>query len=81
MTARNFNLQAWELVDRLDHIEEQLGELFPDRYVPFARAAAEGVPAEVIELVGAGNKLAATQAYMKHAGVGIKEAKGVVDAL
>jgi ribosomal protein L7/L12 len=81
VTDRNFNLQAWELVDRLDHIEEQLVGLFPDRYVPFARSVAESVPADVIELVRAGNKLAAMQVYMKHAGVGMKEAKGVVDSL
>ncbi len=81
MTDRNKNLQAWELLDRLDYIEEQLGSLFPDRYVPFADATAAKLPPEVIELVRSGNKLAATQAYMKHAGIGIGEAKAVIDSL
>lgn len=81
MTDRNMNIQAWELLDRLDYIEEQFGLLYPDRYVPFADATAAKLPPEIIELVRAGNKLAATQAYMKHAGVGIKEAKGVIDSL
>jgi ribosomal protein L7/L12 len=77
----NKAIQAWELVDRLDYIEEQLGTLFPDRYAPFSEATAAKLPPEVIELVRSGKKVAAMQAYMKHAGVGMVEAKGVIDSL
>jgi hypothetical protein len=81
VTDHNKMLQAWELLDRLDYIEEQLGSLFPDRYVPFTDFTAAKLPPEVVELVRAGKKVAAIQAYMKHAGSGMQEAKGVIDSL
>ena len=61
VSDRNLMIQAWELIDRLDYIEEQLRTLFPDRYIPFSQATADNVPPEVLELVRAGNKVAATQ--------------------
>jgi Mor family transcriptional regulator len=74
-------IQAWELVDRLDYIEEQLRTLWPDQYVSFSEVTAKELPPEVVELARSGKTLAATQAYMKHAGVSIMEAKRVIDSL
>ena len=66
---------------RLDHVEAQLQALFPGRYVSYAEATAIGVPPGVIELVRAGNKIAAIQAYRNATGAGLAEAKDVVDSL
>ncbi|HTQ22658.1 ribosomal protein L7/L12 [Mycobacterium sp.] len=66
---------------RLDHVEAQLQALFPGRYVSYAEATAIGVPPRVIELVRAGNKIAAIQAYRNATGAGLAEAKDVIDSL
>ncbi len=66
---------------RLDHIEKQLQALFPDSYVPFAAALATGMPAGVVELARAGNKIAAIKEYRRITGAGLSEAKEAIDAI
>lgn len=66
---------------RLDYIEKQLQALFPDSYVPFAAATVSGMPAVVVELVRAGNKIAAIKEYRNITGVGLAEAKEAIDAV
>jgi ribosomal protein L7/L12 len=66
---------------RLDYIEEQLQALLPDSYVPFAAAAATGMPAGVVELVRAGNMIAAIKEYRNATGAGLAEAKTAVESI
>jgi ribosomal protein L7/L12 len=66
---------------RLDHIEQQLGALFPGRYVPFAAAGAAGMPPGVVELVRAGKTIAAIQEYRRATGAGLAEAKLAVELI
>jgi ribosomal protein L7/L12 len=66
---------------RLDYIEQQLEALFPGRYVPFAAAAATGMPPGVVELARAGKTIAAIQEYRNATGAGLAEAKKAVEAI
>lgn len=66
---------------RLDYIEKQLENLFPDRYVPFAAANAAGASPAVVELARAGKTIAAIQEYRSAIGAGLAEAKAVVESL
>jgi ribosomal protein L7/L12 len=66
---------------RLDYIEQQLEALFPGRYVPFAAAAATGMPPGVVELVRAGKTIAGIQEYRNATGAGLAEAKKAVQAI
>jgi hypothetical protein len=64
---------------RLDHIEKQLQELFPDSYVPFVEPTVTGMPAAVIELARAGNLIGAIKEYRRITGAGLAEAKKAVE--
>jgi ribosomal protein L7/L12 len=64
---------------RLDHIEKQLQALFPDSYVSFAESDAPGMPATVVELVRAGNLIAAIKEYRRLTGAGLADAKKAVE--
>jgi hypothetical protein len=66
---------------RLDYIEQQLQALFPDSYVPFAKAIISGMPAAVVELARAGNLIAAIKEYRSITGAGLAEAKKAVEAI
>jgi ribosomal protein L7/L12 len=70
---------------RLDWIEENLGRVVGVEYVPMGRSEvrpdASGVPADVLELVRAGQKLAAMKRYRELTGVGVAQAKQVIDDL
>jgi hypothetical protein len=66
---------------RLDYIEQQLQALFPDSYVPFAKASISGMPAAVVELARAGNLHAAIKEYRSITGAGLAEAKQAVEAI
>jgi len=66
---------------RLDYIEQQLQALFPDSYVPFAKASIPGMPAAVVELARAGNLIAAIKEYRSMTGAGLAEAKKAVEAI
>jgi ribosomal protein L7/L12 len=70
---------------RLDWIEENLGRVIGVEYVPMGRSEvrpdASGVPADVLELVRAGQKLAAIKRYRELTGVGVAQAKEVIDDL
>jgi len=70
---------------RLDWVEENLGRVIGVEYVPMGqsevRPDASGVPADVLELVRAGQKLAAMKRYRELTGVGVAQAKQVIDDL
>jgi ribosomal protein L7/L12 len=66
---------------RLDYIEQQLEALFLGRYVPFAAAAATGMPPGVVELVRAGKTIAAIHEYRNATGAGLAEAKKAIEAI
>jgi ribosomal protein L7/L12 len=66
---------------RLDYIEKQLQALFPDSYIPFERAESTGLPAAVVELVRAGNLIAAIKEYRRISGVDLADAKKAVEAI
>jgi hypothetical protein len=66
---------------RLDYIEQQLEALPPGRYVPFAAVAAVGMPPGVVELVRAGNTIAAIQEYRKATGAELAVAKRAVESI
>lgn len=59
---------------KIDMIMEHLGLELDDDIV-------KGMPPNVIEWVKRGNMLEAIKAYREHTGVGLKEAKDVVDEL
>lgn len=70
---------------RLDWIEENLGRLIGAEYVPMGRSDvrpdASGVPADVLELIRAGQKLAAIKRYRDLTGFDVAHAKQVIDDL
>jgi len=51
---------------RLDYIEQQLQALFPDSYVPFAKASIPGMPAAVVELCARGQPDRRDQGIPQH---------------
>jgi ribosomal protein L7/L12 len=70
---------------RLDWIEEHLGRVAELQYVPMGRSNtrpdASGVPADVLELARAGNKIFAIKRYRELTGVDIAHAREVIDSL
>lgn len=66
---------------RLDYIEKQLQALFPDGYVPFEKTGSAGMPTAVVELVRAGNLIAAIKEYRRISGVDLADAKKAVEAI
>ncbi len=72
------------LTQRLDYIEEHLTKIaaaigYP--YVPMNDAAGVGIPPAVLELVDAGKRVQAIKLYRELTGLGLAEAKTVVDKL
>jgi ribosomal protein L7/L12 len=65
---------------RLDYVEDQLLTLVPD-YVSHAAKLDQEMPSEIVELARSGKKIAAIDAYRRHTGVGLREAKAVIDRL
>ena len=70
---------------RLDWIEENLGRVAELQYVPMGRSNtrpdAGGVPADVLELARAGQKIFAIKRYRELTGVDIAHAREVIDSL
>jgi large subunit ribosomal protein L7/L12 len=75
--------QLFELLSkRLDYIEEhltRLGAVVGYHYVPMS--SGPEVPPEVRELARAGKPIQAIKLYRELTGVGLKEAKDIVDTL
>jgi ribosomal protein L7/L12 len=72
------------LTQRLDYIEEHLTKIaaaisYP--YVPMKDAVGAGIPPAVVDLVNAGKSIQAIRLYRELTGVGLAEAKAVVDKL
>jgi ribosomal protein L7/L12 len=72
------------LTQRLDYIEEHLTKIaaaigYP--YLPMKDAAGVRIPPAVLELVDAGKRVQAIKLYRELTGLGLAEAKAVVDKL
>lgn len=72
------------LTQRLDYIEEHLTKIaaaigYP--YVPMKDAVGAGIPLAVVQLVQDGKKVQAIKLYRELTGMGLAEAKAVVDRL
>jgi ribosomal protein L7/L12 len=72
------------LTQRLDYIEEHLKKIaaaigYP--YVPMKDAAGAGIPPAVLKLVDAGKRVQAIKLYRELTGLGLADAKAVVDKL
>jgi ribosomal protein L7/L12 len=83
-------METSDLVPRIRAIEQQLKVISDHLGIdcpPFPGAAAVdmakggGVPPDVVALAAAGKKIHAIKRYREITGVGLKEAKDVVDAL
>jgi ribosomal protein L7/L12 len=80
MTTEDLQPAIQRLSDRLDYIEEHLvhmGRAIGYRYAPMPA----GIPAEVVELARAGNKLEAIKRYRELTDASLDQAKGVVEGL
>ncbi|MBV9213814.1 MAG: hypothetical protein JOZ25_09240 [Actinobacteria bacterium] len=70
---------------RLDWIEENLERVAGPQYVPMGRGQtrpdAAGVPADVLELVKAGDRLHAIKRYRELTGLDVAQAREAIDNL
>ena len=67
---------------RIRRLEAQVALLSEKLGLPFEEAgAASGVPQEVVALAQSGNKIQAIKLYRELTGVGLAEAKDVVDGI
>ena len=80
MSEADHVLRINRIRERLDYVEDQLVKLVPD-YVSHAATPGQGMPPEIVELARSGKKIAAIEAYRRHAGVGLQEAKAVIEKL
>ena len=69
-----------QIFERLRAIEAQLALLSEKAGVPYA-AAAQDAPAEVVELVQAGDRMGAIRKYRELTGAGMEEAQEAVSKL
>ena len=65
---------------RLAHLDSAVRGLYQHLGLDYPERSP-GVPADVIEALEAGDKIAAVNRYREHTGVGIKEAKRAIDAI
>lgn len=83
MSAYN-ELQLSSFVDqifkRLQGIEDQLAILSEKAGVPYERAA-DGAPAEVVELARSGDRMGAIKKYRELTGADMDQAREVVEGL
>jgi ribosomal protein L7/L12 len=68
------------LARRLRRLEDQVALLSERLELPFDTPGA-GMPPDVVELARAGNKIQAIKVYRERTGVGLAEAKDVVDRI
>ena len=69
------------LINRIRRLEEQVALLSRQAGVRWDDPAAGGVPASVVSLARSGNKIEAIKEYRELTGLGLAEAKDVVDRL
>jgi ribosomal protein L7/L12 len=69
-----------QIFKRLQRIEAQLALLSERAGIPFEDPAA-GAPAEVVELVQAGDRMGAIRKYRELTGAGMEEAQQLVASL
>lgn len=75
------SLDEQRLMERLRRIEDYLALVGRHIDVPFDSGAPADVPPEVVDLVRDGNRLAAVQLLVRERGLGLREAKAIVDEL
>jgi ribosomal protein L7/L12 len=67
---------------RIRRLEAQVALLSEKLGVPFEEIGADsGIPQEVVDLAQSGNKIQAIKRYRELTGVGLAEAKDVVDGI
>ena len=67
---------------RIRRLEAQVALLSEKLGVPFEEiGAGSGIPQEVVDLAQSGNKIQAIKRYRELTGVGLAEAKDVVDGI
>ena len=67
---------------RIRRLEAQVALLSEKLGVPFEEiGAGGGIPQEVVDLAQSGNKIQAIKLYRERTGVGLAEAKDVVDGI
>ncbi len=69
-----------QIFERLRAIEAQLAVLSEQAGVPY-EAASQAAPAEVVELVAAGDRMGAIRKYRELTGAGIEEAQEAIAKL
>lgn len=75
-----------ELIARIEALEAKVAELYllidhPEAAAPAAPAAGGTFPPEVVELALAGKKIQAIKVLQERTGIGLAEAKAVVDQI
>ena len=68
------------LEGRLAHLEEAIKGLYRHFDLAYPERSP-GVPAEVLEALDSGDKVAAVSRYREHTGVGVRDAKKAVDLI
>ncbi len=71
------NERLRRLEEHAERVGRQLGVPFGDPSV----SAGSGIPADVVALAQGGNKIEAIKRYRELTGVGLREAKDVVDGI
>ncbi|HEX8120137.1 MAG TPA: hypothetical protein VF549_02620 [Solirubrobacteraceae bacterium] len=70
-----------QLLTRIRRIEDYLVQVGQQIGVPFDLGIPAGVPDEVVDMVRAGDKLRAIKRLTELQGIGLAEAKQIVDGL
>ena len=73
-------LSEAQLVERVERLEAQLRVLY-DRLGMHFDDGTEGIPADVVELARAGNRMRAAQLYSERTGCDFREAQVVVNRI
>ncbi len=74
-------LDEQRLLDRIRRIEDYLAQVGQQIGVPFDLVAGADVPPEVIDMVRDGSRLDAVRFLVRERGLGLREAKEIVDGL
>jgi ribosomal protein L7/L12 len=70
-----------ELMSQVDRIERQVALISAKLGLPYDYPGNATMPAEVVELVQSGNKMAAMAKYRELTGSGLGEAQAAIDSL